>query len=49
MTQSVLREFGIESEGAVMDPNSMLALDDAVRATAPDYILLSCSTKRDTG
>jgi hypothetical protein len=42
VTQSVLREFGIESEGAVMDPNSMLALDDAVRATAPDYILLSC-------
>jgi hypothetical protein len=42
VTQSVLREFGIDSEGAVMDPNSMLALDDAVRATAPDYILLSC-------
>jgi hypothetical protein len=42
VTQSVLREFGIASEGAVMDPNSMLALDDAVRATAPDYILLSC-------
>jgi hypothetical protein len=42
VTQSVLGEFGIESEGAVMDPNSMLALDDAVRATAPDYILLSC-------
>jgi len=42
VTQSVLREFGIESEGAVMDPNSMLALDDAVRATTPDYILLSC-------
>jgi hypothetical protein len=42
VTQSVLREFGIESEGAVMDPNPMLALDDAVRATAPDYILLSC-------
>jgi hypothetical protein len=42
VTQSILREFGIESEGAVMDPNSMLALDDAVRATTPDYILLSC-------
>ena len=35
-------EFGIESEGAVMDPNPPLALDDAVRATQPDYILLSC-------
>jgi hypothetical protein len=42
VTQAVLREFGIESEGAVMDPNPMLALDDAVRATQPDYVLLSC-------
>jgi hypothetical protein len=42
VTQSVLREFGISSEGAVMDPDPTLALDDAVRATQPDYILLSC-------
>jgi hypothetical protein len=42
VTQAVLREFGIEAEGAVMDPDSSLALDDAVRATQPDYILLSC-------
>src|SRR5262245_27345506 len=42
VTQSVLREFGIQSEGAVMDPEPSLALDDAVRATQPDYILLSC-------
>jgi hypothetical protein len=42
VTQSVLREFGIASEGAVMDPDPTLALDDAVRATQPDYILLSC-------
>jgi hypothetical protein len=42
VTQAVLREFGMESEGAVMDPNPMLALDDAVRATQPDYVLLSC-------
>jgi hypothetical protein len=42
VTQSVLKEFGIESEGAVMDPEPSLALDDAVRATRPDYILLSC-------
>ena len=42
VTQAVLREFGIESEGAVMDPDPSLALDDAVRATQPDYILLSC-------
>jgi hypothetical protein len=42
VTQAVLREFGIEAEGAVMDPDPSLALDDAVRATQPDYILLSC-------
>jgi hypothetical protein len=42
VTQSVLGEFGISSEGAVMDPDPALALDDAVRATKPDYILLSC-------
>jgi hypothetical protein len=42
VTQSVLREFDIASEGAVMDPEPSLALDDAVRATQPDYILLSC-------
>jgi hypothetical protein len=41
VTQAVLREFGIEAEGAVMDPHPALALDDAVRATKPDYILLS--------
>jgi hypothetical protein len=42
VTQSVLREFGISSAGAVMDPEPSLALDDAVRATYPDHILLSC-------
>jgi hypothetical protein len=42
VTQQVLAEFGIEAEGAVMDPDPPLALDDAVRATQPDHILLSC-------
>lgn len=41
VTLAVLAEFGIEAEGAVMDPDSSLALDDAVRATKPDYVLLS--------
>lgn len=41
VTLSVLGEFGIEAEGGVMDPDSALALDDAVRATKPDYVLLS--------
>ena len=41
VTLSVLAEFGIEAEGAVMDRNVALALDDATRATKPDYVLLS--------
>jgi hypothetical protein len=39
---SVLREFGIESVGEVMDPEPALALDDAVRAHEPGEVLLSC-------
>lgn len=42
VTMQVLDEFGIDSVGAVMDRDSALALDDAVRATEPDYVLLSC-------
>jgi hypothetical protein len=42
VTTQVLSEFGLESEGAVMDPDPALALDDAVRAAQPDHILLSC-------
>jgi hypothetical protein len=42
VTQQVLSKFEIEAEGAVMDPDPALALDDAVRSTQPDHILLSC-------
>lgn len=42
VTMSVLSEFGIESVGEVMDPDSALALDDAVRAHEPGEVLLSC-------
>ena len=42
VTQQVLSQFGIEAEGAVMDPDPALALDDAVRAARPDHMLLSC-------
>ncbi len=42
MTQAVLRGFGIEATGAVMDPDPALALDDAIRAFAPREVLLSC-------
>jgi hypothetical protein len=41
VTMQVLREFGIASEGAVMDPDSSLALDDATRAFQPREVLLS--------
>jgi hypothetical protein len=42
VTMSVLREFGIESVGEVMDPEPSLAIDDAVRAHQPGEVLLSC-------
>ncbi len=42
VTQSVLHDFGIDSVGVVLDPDSPLALDDAVRAYDPDEILISC-------
>jgi hypothetical protein len=42
VTQSVLSEFGVDAVGVVMDPDPPLALDDAVRAFAPDEILISC-------
>ena len=42
VTRAVFAEFGIESVGEVMDPNPQLALDDAVRAHAPQEILISC-------
>jgi hypothetical protein len=42
VTMAVLSEFGIDSVGEVMDPESALALDDAVRAHRPGEVLLSC-------
>lgn len=42
VTMSILSEYGIESVGEVMDPQSSLALDDAVRAHEPGEVLLSC-------
>ena len=41
VTQLVFEEFGIESVGAVMDPDPALGLDDAVRAFQPRELLLS--------
>jgi hypothetical protein len=41
VTMAVLREFGIESVGEVLDPEPWLALDDAVRAHDPAEVLFS--------
>jgi len=49
VTVSVLREFGIEAAGEVMDPHPPLALADAVRAYAPTEILLSCMAETRFG
>lgn len=41
VTMALLSEFGIESIGEVLDPESSLALDDAVRAHRPGEVLFS--------
>lgn len=43
VTMSILSEYGITSVGEVMDPDPLLALDDAVRAHEPGEVLLSCA------
>jgi hypothetical protein len=49
VTQLVLGEFDIEAEGAVMDPDPLLALDDAIRAWEPSEVLLSSLTESRYG
>jgi len=49
VTMSVLAEYGIDSVGEVMDPDSALALDDAVRAHEPGEVLLSCRSETRFG
>ena len=41
VTQQVLEDFGIEATATVMDPDSLLALDDGVRAYKPGEVLIS--------
>lgn len=41
VTRQVLEHEGISTVGEVMDPDPPLALDDAIRATDPDWVLLS--------
>jgi hypothetical protein len=49
VTMAVLKEFGIESIGEVLDPESSLALDDAVRAHQPSEVLLSALSETRFG
>jgi hypothetical protein len=49
VTMAVLKEFGIESVGEVLDPESSLALDDAVRAHQPSEVLLSALSETRFG
>jgi hypothetical protein len=42
VTMALLSEFGISSVGEVLDPEPVLAVDDAVRAHRPSEVLLSC-------
>ena len=42
VTLSVLEEFGVDAVGEVMDPDSDLALGDAIRSHRPSEVLLSC-------
>lgn len=42
VTMDVLAEFGFESVGDVMDPDPLLAMDDAIRAFEPGELLISC-------
>ena len=41
VTQEVLAAFDIDADAAVFDPDPLLALDDAVRATSPQEVLIS--------
>lgn len=42
VTLSLLREFGVDAVGEVMDHDPSLALGDAIRAHRPREVLLSC-------
>ncbi len=42
VTLAVLDEFGIEAVGEVLDPQSDMALGDAIRSHRPSEVLLSC-------
>jgi len=49
VTMAVFREFGIESVGEVLDPDPLLALDDALRAHEPAEVLLSALAGQRSG
>ncbi|MDX6662474.1 MAG: hypothetical protein QOG09_576 [Solirubrobacterales bacterium] len=49
VTLAVFEEFGIDAIGEVLDPDPLLALDDAIRAYEPQEILLSCLAESRSG
>ena len=49
VTEAVLEEFGIDAVGAVMDPDPLLALDDAIRAFQPSEVLISALAETRIG
>src|SRR5215210_8585175 len=49
VTEAVLAEFGIDAVGAVMDPDPLLALDDAIRAFQPTEVLISALAETRIG
>lgn len=49
VTMAVFREFGIESVGEVLDPDPLLAIEDALRAHEPAEVLLSALSGQRLG
>ena len=49
VTMAVFREFGIESVGEVLDPDPLLAIEDALRAHEPAEVLLSALASQRLG
>lgn len=41
VTQSILEDFGLTASASIFDPSPALAFDDAARAFAPAYVLVS--------
>jgi len=49
VTMAVFHEFGIESVGEILDPDPLLAIEDALRAHEPAEVLLSALSGQRLG